>query len=248
MLLTNLPAEAATALQVSELYLGRWRIEKAFHHITLAYHGEIKPLCDPRAALFCFAIALVGYNAVSIVHATIAIEHSREDAARMSHFAMSREILETTDGLLVALPAALVGDRPDAPPRVRRRTAHDLPQPLLEDISKIRSRPQEATAPKGFTTNATSTSPPRNSWRNAKRPDIESPGLTSPARHDLSWGRADKVAETREPQREITSRDKVGLSREFRDTPARRTANSVQFVRLPFTRSLPCWTSTTNRP
>ena len=106
VLLTNLPAEVATALQVAELYLGRWRIEKAFNHITLAYNCEIKPLCYPRAALFCFAIALVAYNAVSIVNATIAIEHSREDAAMMSHFAMSREILETTDGLLVTLPAA----------------------------------------------------------------------------------------------------------------------------------------------
>ena len=87
VLLTNLPAEVATALQVAELYLGRWRIEKAFNHITLAYNCEIKPLCYPRAALFCFAIALVAYNAVSIVHATIAIEHSRENAAMMSHFA-----------------------------------------------------------------------------------------------------------------------------------------------------------------
>jgi hypothetical protein len=106
VLLTNLPAEAADAIQVAELYLGRWRIEKAFHHITLAYNCEIKPLCYPRAALFCFAIALVAYNAVSIVNATIAIEHSREEAAMMSHFAISREILETTDGLLIALPAA----------------------------------------------------------------------------------------------------------------------------------------------
>ena len=40
---------------------------------------------------------------------------------------------------------ALVGDRDDAPPRVGRRTAHDLPQPLFEDVSKIHSRPQEAT-------------------------------------------------------------------------------------------------------
>ena len=51
-----------------------------------------------------FANALVAYNAVSILNAAIAHEHSREDAEMMSHFAMTREILETTDGLLVALP------------------------------------------------------------------------------------------------------------------------------------------------
>ena len=104
VLLTNLPADNADACAVSERYLGRWRIEKTFNHLTLAYQCEIKPLCYPRAALFCFANALVAYNAVSILNAAIAHEHSREDAAMLSHFAMTREILETTDGLLVALP------------------------------------------------------------------------------------------------------------------------------------------------
>lgn len=104
VLLTNLPAEDADACDVSERYLGRWRIEKAFNHITLAYQCEIKPLCYPRAALFCFANALVAYNAVSIVNAAIARGHGREDAAMMSHYAMAREIQEATDGLLVALP------------------------------------------------------------------------------------------------------------------------------------------------
>ena len=36
--------------------------------------------------------------------------------------------------------------------------------------------------------------------------------------------------------------------RELLDTPARRTANSPQYVRTSFTGLLPCWTSTTNRP
>ena len=94
----------ADACAVSERYLGRWQIEKAFNHITLAYECEIKPLCYPRAALLCFANALVAYNAVSILNALISTELGRETADSMSHFYMASEIKAVTDGLLVALP------------------------------------------------------------------------------------------------------------------------------------------------
>lgn len=104
VLLNNLPKEAAAAATITELYRDRWDIETAFNHITMAYECEIKPLCYPRAALFCFANALVAYNAVSILNALISTELGRETADSMSHFYMASEIKEVTDGLLVALP------------------------------------------------------------------------------------------------------------------------------------------------
>lgn len=106
VLLTNLPAEVVDAVRVAELYRDRWKIEKAFNHITLAYHCEIKPLCYPRAALFCFANALVAYNAVSIMNALIGSEHGPEAVSSLSHFYMASEITSVADGLLVALPEA----------------------------------------------------------------------------------------------------------------------------------------------
>ena len=61
-------------------------------------------MCDPRAALFCFANALVAYNAVSIMNALIGSEHGPEAVASLSHFYMASEITSVADGLLVALP------------------------------------------------------------------------------------------------------------------------------------------------
>lgn len=104
VLLTNLPLQDAAAVTVSEVYRTRWKIETAFLHMTVALKCEINALCYPKAALFCFANALIAYNGLSIVKGTIAAEHGREASEMMSHFYMAREILETTDGLLVALP------------------------------------------------------------------------------------------------------------------------------------------------
>ena len=64
VLLTNLPLDDADAVVVSDLYRKRWKIETAFGHMTLALNCEIKPLCYPKAALFCFASALMAYNCV----------------------------------------------------------------------------------------------------------------------------------------------------------------------------------------
>lgn len=104
VLLTNLPPQDADARVVSDLYRSRWKIETAFLHLTKALNCEVKALCYPKAALFCFANALVAYNALSIVKGTIAVEHGRHEAEMMSHYYMALEISETTDGMMIALP------------------------------------------------------------------------------------------------------------------------------------------------
>jgi hypothetical protein len=106
ILLTNLPPQDADALAVSELYRTRWKIETAFGHLTLAMNCEIKPLCYPKAALFCFALALVAYNAFAITKGAVAAEHGRQESAMLSHYYLALEIAEATDGMLVALPDA----------------------------------------------------------------------------------------------------------------------------------------------
>lgn len=104
VLLTNLPREDADAVAVSELYRTRWKIETAFGHMTVAMNCEIKPLCYPKAALFCFASALMAYNAFAITKGAIAAELGRQEAEMLSHYYMAVEITEATDGMLVALP------------------------------------------------------------------------------------------------------------------------------------------------
>ena len=55
-------------------------IETAFGHMSTALDCEIKPLCYPKAALFCFACALLAYNAFTIVKGAVAAEHGRAES------------------------------------------------------------------------------------------------------------------------------------------------------------------------
>lgn len=105
VLLTNLSSAEASALVVSELYRKRWKIETAFGHMTTALQCEIKPLCYPKAALFCFACALVAYNAFAVCKGAVAAEHGRAESERLSHYYLALEVAETTRGMLIALPA-----------------------------------------------------------------------------------------------------------------------------------------------
>ena len=104
VLLTNLPPDDGDAVIVSDLYRTRWKIETAFGHMTLVLNCEIKPLCYPRAALFCFASALVAYNAFAIMKGAVAAEHGRNESEMLSHYYISLEINETTSGMMVVLP------------------------------------------------------------------------------------------------------------------------------------------------
>lgn len=103
-LLTNVPADRASAIELATAYRARWRIETAFQHLKQSLNSEINTLCYPRAALFCFATALVAYNALSIVKAAMAASQGRNEAEMMSHYQMAIEIAATTDGLLIAIP------------------------------------------------------------------------------------------------------------------------------------------------
>jgi IS4 transposase len=104
LLLTNLSRDEADALTIAEEYRKRWRIETVMQVLTEAFRCEIKPLCYPKAALFGFAIALVMYNALSIILASIKAEHGRETSELMSRYYMALEIAQASDGMLIALP------------------------------------------------------------------------------------------------------------------------------------------------
>jgi hypothetical protein len=104
VILTNLPAEAADPVKVSEIYRGRWQIESAFQTLTVSLNCEINTLCYPKAALYAFALALVAYNAIALVETAIAAALGREEANQLSSYYIALEIAETTDGMLIALP------------------------------------------------------------------------------------------------------------------------------------------------
>jgi len=104
-LLTNVPKEDADALTVAELYGKRWTIEKVFHEITTTLQCEIRTLGYPKAALFAFCLALVAFNAVSILKASLRAVHGEAIVNEtVSAYYLNLEIRGTYDGMMIAIP------------------------------------------------------------------------------------------------------------------------------------------------
>jgi len=105
--LTNLPATAANARSVANLYLYRWTVERAFHELDQAFNGEIKTLGYPGAALLSFCVALLAYNVTSVVKSALAATHGdkakRED---LSGYYLAGEVAATYQGMMIAIPEA----------------------------------------------------------------------------------------------------------------------------------------------
>lgn len=105
-LLTNLPVESASAKQIARLYEKRWTIEKVFQDLTVALTCEINTLAYPRAALFAFCLALVAYNAVSLIQAALRAVHGHEKVqAEVSWYYLCLHLSKVYTGMMIALPA-----------------------------------------------------------------------------------------------------------------------------------------------
>ncbi len=103
VVLTNLPNKVPAA-QITEVYHGRWTIEKQFHFLTESLHCEVKGLGKPRAALFMFAMALVASNALAVVRGTIRAVHGQEAEANLSGYYLADEMAHDYRTLLKYLP------------------------------------------------------------------------------------------------------------------------------------------------
>jgi hypothetical protein len=105
-ILSNVPSGRASAAQLARLYGKRWSIETAFFEMTTTLACEIKTLGYPKAALFAFCLALLAYNAVSLIKAALRCEHGRQKVNdEVSSYYLSLEIGRTYDGMMIAIPA-----------------------------------------------------------------------------------------------------------------------------------------------
>jgi IS4 transposase len=103
--ITNLPAEKASACMVAEMYAQRWTIENAFQQLTDNLRCEIDTLAYPKAALLGFCLACVAYNAVSLVKAAIrAIQGSEFVAEKLSMYYLTLDVARVTGGMEIAIP------------------------------------------------------------------------------------------------------------------------------------------------
>ena len=105
VLLTNLPKTAASAVIVAELYRKRWTIETVFQELESQLHSEINTLGYPRAALFGFSVALVAYNIMSVIKASLRAVHGEDTIKNnVSGYYIAGEIERTHAGMTVAIP------------------------------------------------------------------------------------------------------------------------------------------------
>jgi IS4 transposase len=156
-LLTNLPARVAAG-QIAELYLCRWWIETAFQELTVDLACEVQTLGYPKAALFTFCVALLCYNALSVLKAALRTAPSppsrpaaktkkpRPTARRdeYSTYYLAHEISGVWQGLMIMLPesfwqAKFADQTPDRLARALRKIASTA------NVQKYRKRPPSAT-------------------------------------------------------------------------------------------------------
>jgi len=104
-LLTNLPASAAPAARVADLYAKRWSVERLFLELTETLTCEVRTLGYPRAAIFAFCLALLAWNLISVVKAALRSVHGAQTIDdNLSGYYVSLEISRTTPGMMIAIP------------------------------------------------------------------------------------------------------------------------------------------------
>ena len=101
-LLTNLPAQESAA-KLAELYLKRWTIEEAFRQLTEHLSCEVTTLGYPKAALFAFSLAVLGYNTLACIQAALRAAGDPEKAELWSNFYIAWEIKTAFDGMQIAI-------------------------------------------------------------------------------------------------------------------------------------------------
>jgi IS4 transposase len=104
-LVCNVPDDKAGAVQLAEAYRKRWTIEVMFLEMTETLSCEIHTLGYPKAALFAFCLALMAYNAISVIKASLRSVHGLEKIEEeLSGYYLALEIEQMYPGMMVAIP------------------------------------------------------------------------------------------------------------------------------------------------
>jgi hypothetical protein len=104
-LLTNVPRRKASAKKLLALYLKRWTIEEAFRQLTQDLSCEVNTLGYPKAALLAFSLAVLSFNCLACVKASLASQHGWDKIdAELSSYHVALEIKRTFEGMCIAVP------------------------------------------------------------------------------------------------------------------------------------------------
>lgn len=100
--LTNLPTEVA-ATAVAELYRHRWEEETAFNVLQMTLTCEHTGIGHPKAATFLFCMSVVAFNLRQTIFAALYATHDEEAVGETSHFHVSKNVSDKTEGMLIAI-------------------------------------------------------------------------------------------------------------------------------------------------
>jgi hypothetical protein len=102
--LSNVPATAATAAELADLYAKRWKIETMFQELTETLCCEIKTLGYPKAALLGLCLALLAYNVIAVIKAALRAAHGAETVeTQVSGYYIAEEIARIYGGMMIAI-------------------------------------------------------------------------------------------------------------------------------------------------
>ncbi|QEG39922.1 transposase [Roseimaritima ulvae] len=100
--LTNLPNDVL-ATDVAELYRHRWEVETAFNVLQMTLTCEHSGIGHPCAATFLFCSSVLAFNLRQTIFATLFSTHDEEDVEEVSHFHLSKNVSDKTEGMLIAI-------------------------------------------------------------------------------------------------------------------------------------------------
>jgi hypothetical protein len=104
-LLSNVWDDKVDALRLAELYRKRWVIEALFLVLTEALTCENPGMNYPKAALFGFCMALVAYNVLALVQATLRVVHGGQVIEQtLSLYYVVSSLARNYGGMRIALP------------------------------------------------------------------------------------------------------------------------------------------------
>ncbi len=100
--LTNLPSDVY-ATEVGELYRHRWEEETAFNVLQMTLTCEHSGIGHPKAATFLFCMSLLAFNLRQTIFAALYATHDEEEVEETSHFHISKNVSDKTEGMLIAI-------------------------------------------------------------------------------------------------------------------------------------------------
>jgi len=100
--LTNLPSDISATV-VAELYRHRWEEETAFNVLQMTLTCEHSGIGHPQAATFLFCMSLLAFNLRQTIFAALYATHDEEEVEETSHFHVSKNVSDKTEGMLIAI-------------------------------------------------------------------------------------------------------------------------------------------------